>query len=134
MKNIKFILITMLFLTGSLVNAHSSLKSSSPSNEAHLMETPKDIQLEFGQEVRLMKLNLLDKNGDEIKLDFSISEQSSLTFETVIPMIKPGMYKVKWMAMGGDAHKMKGQFTFNYMKMSDSHKSDEDHNHSGNND
>ena len=34
------------------------------------------------------------------------------TFNIALPMLDTGSYKVKWVAMGKDAHKMEGEFTF----------------------
>lgn len=112
MKIFKIVATLSLVLFSNLVSAHAGLKSSNPMDGAMLNKLPTDLMLEFTTPVKLVKLQLTEQSGKVIKLKSKPSKQFENTFNLVIPTLNTGNYKVKWMAMGKDAHKMKGDFTF----------------------
>jgi methionine-rich copper-binding protein CopC len=107
-----FSLVLLSTLLSSLVSAHSRLKNSTPENGAMLNKPPEKVMLEFKAPVKLVKLQLKEQSGKQIKLIKSPSENFENTFNVVLPVLDTGRYKVKWMVMGKDTHKMKGDFTF----------------------
>ena len=108
-KNIA-ILSTLLFV--GLANAHSGLKNSTPKSGASLNQAPESMLLEFTAPVKLIKLQLEDQAGKATKLTSSPSKTFKKAFNIEVPKLEMGTYKVKWVTMGKDAHKMKGYFTF----------------------
>jgi len=132
MKFFKIAAILTLALISNLVSAHSGLKHSTPENGAMLIQPPEYLMLEFSMEVKLVKVQLTDQSGEPIKLINKPSKNFETNFSIALPMLDTGSYKVKWIAMGKDAHKMKGDFTFmlhapEMEKMPDS---SDGHNHS----
>ena len=112
MKVFKMVAILTLLLLSNLASAHSGLKHSTPENGAMLNKLPEDLALEFTMQVKLVKLQLIEKSGEAIKLITKPGENFETSFSIALPMLDTGSYKVKWVAMGKDAHKMKGDFTF----------------------
>jgi methionine-rich copper-binding protein CopC len=112
MKFFKMAAILTLALISNLVSAHSGLTYSTPESGAMLMQPPGDLILEFSMEVKLVKVQLTDQSGESIKLINKPSKNFATNFSIALPVLDTGSYKVKWIAMGKDAHKMKGDFTF----------------------
>ncbi|MFT6926646.1 MAG: methionine-rich copper-binding protein CopC [Psychromonas sp.] len=112
MKFFKIAAILTLALISNLANAHSGLKHSMPKNGAMINMPPEDLMLEFTMPVKLVKVQLTDQSGEAIKVINKPSKNFEISFNLALPMLDAGSYKVKWIAMGKDAHKMKGDFTF----------------------
>ena len=112
MNIFKIAAILSLVLLSNLANAHAKLKHSFPEYGAMLNKPPEDLILEFSAQVKLAKLQLTDQSGKLIKLNSEPSKKFQTTFHVVLPMLDTGSYKVKWMAMAKDAHKMKEDFPF----------------------
>ena len=112
MKAFKLFIGMCLIAMVSPVMAHSKLVASEPANEAELNEAPEQIMLEFNREVRLAKLVVTDENDEAVELKFKPSLDKNTVFEVALPELVSGGYQVKWMAMSGDSHKMKGEFGF----------------------
>ena len=112
MKTFKTAAILCLLLLSHLASAHSVLKNSTPENGDMLSKPPEDLMLEFTMEVKLVKLQLIEQSGKPIKLMAKPSKDFETTFTIALPMLDSSNYKVEWIAMGKDAHKTKGDFTF----------------------
>lgn len=112
MKTFNILTIITALLFTSLVSAHSGLKDSIPENGAMLTKLPENLMLEFTMQVKLVKLQLMDQSGKKIKFKSKASKDFENTFNLVLPTLDSGRYNVKWLVMGKDAHKMKGDFTF----------------------
>ena len=114
------VVILGLVLTFS-ASAHISLKQSTPTQEAMLMQSPEQLSLTFGGEVRLAKVIIKDEKNNSINFDFKPSSTPSTDFSWSLPSLAQGTYTVKWTALGGDGHKMTDTFRFMVHK-SESHK------------
>ena len=112
MKIFKTVTVLSLVLLSSLASAHSALKNSIPDNGAMLTKLPEKVMLEFTMPVKLVKLQLGNQSGEQIKLITTPSKKFDTAFSITLPILDTGSYKVKWIAMGKDAHKMKGDFSF----------------------
>ena len=112
MKTFKMIVIVSLLVLSNLASAHSRLKHSIPKYGATLNKPPEELILEFTSQVKLVRLQLMEQAGKSIKLKIKPSENFETTFSIALPMLDTGRYNVKWIAMGKDAHKMKGDFPF----------------------
>jgi len=132
MKFFKIAAILTLALLSNLAVAHSGLQDSTPANGAMLNQSPEDLMLEFSMEVKLVKVQLTDQSGEAIKLINKPSKNFETNFSIALPLLDMGSYKVKWIAMGKDAHKMKGDFTFmlHASEMKKMPASSDGHNHS----
>ncbi|PKH02111.1 copper resistance protein CopC [Psychromonas sp. MB-3u-54] len=112
MKIFKMIAILSLVVVSNLVSAHSGLKHSTPENGAMLIQPPEDLTLEFTTQVKLVRLQLIDQSGNSIKLNAKPSNDFKAAFSIALPVLETGTYKVKWLAMGKDAHKLQGNIPF----------------------
>ena len=112
MKIFKIIAILSLLALSNLASAHSRLKHTSPKHGAMLNKPPEELILEFTSQVKLVRLQLMEQSGKSIKLKIKPSDEFENTFSITLPMLDKGSYKVEWIAMGKDTHKMKGDFPF----------------------
>lgn len=112
MKIFKMVAILSLALLSNLASAHSGLEHSTPENGAMLNQPLEDLMLEFTMPVKLVKVQLTDQSGELIELTNKPSKNFETSFTIALPMLATGSYKVEWVTMGKDAHKMKGDFTF----------------------
>ncbi|MBE0486059.1 copper resistance protein CopC [Marinobacter sp.] len=121
-------LMLMIFaLTGaSLAHAHTDVISSSPASDEHIETSPEYLGLEFGDNVRLMRVNLTDGDGQRVRVDFRPSRESNMDYRIDLPTLKEGHYEVEWRAMADDGHTMTGGFSFHLGGNPDDHKSNED--------
>lgn len=99
-------------------SAHISLKQSTPVQEAMLMKSPEQLSLTFSGKIRLTKVMLSNANSQTIDFGFKPSATPNTTFSWDLPILTKGNYTVKWIALGGDGHKMSG--TVNFMLHADS--------------
>ena len=93
-------------------SAHISLKQSTPESNAMLMQSPKNLTLTFSGEVRLAKVQLNDSENQLVDFNFKPSATPNKNFSWSLPNLAQGNYTVKWIALGGDGHKMSGTFNF----------------------
>ncbi|WDD99055.1 copper resistance CopC family protein [Thalassomonas actiniarum] len=131
MKVFKVLTAMILVTVSTLAAAHSGLKASMPANGAMLNHPPQVLSLEFVSDVRLVKLKLTDEAGKTIKLGSKPDKAFSSKFQLPVPDLAVGSYQVNWLAMGKDAHKMTGEFSF--MVHSSSKKPATDDGHSNHN-
>jgi methionine-rich copper-binding protein CopC len=101
-------------------SAHISLKQSSPENSAMLMQSPEQLTLTFSGEVRLAKVVINDTDNQAVNFNFKPSTKAASNFSWPLPNLEKGNYTVRWIALGGDGHKMSGTFDF-MLHVSDSH-------------
>ncbi|KZY95681.1 hypothetical protein A3746_29095 [Oleibacter sp. HI0075] len=113
MKNIlKLAFGTTLFFS-AWASAHVGLTSSSPEDGATLSESPTEITMNFSGDVRLAKILLHSDDGKMHPLDFSMSMTPKAAYEIAVKNnLASGGYTVYWTAMGGDSHKISGDFSF----------------------
>ncbi|WP_157823166.1 copper resistance CopC family protein [Psychromonas sp. MB-3u-54] len=112
MKIFKMIAILSFLVVSNLAIAHSHLKNSFPKEGEQLNQSPEDFTLEFTAQVKLVRLQLTDQSGNSIKLNAKPSKDFKAAFSIALPVLETGSYKVKWLAMGKDAHKLQGDISF----------------------
>lgn len=112
MKIFKMIAVVTLVLFSTLASAHSGIESSTPKNGAMLNQPPEALMLEFTMPVKLVRVQLTDQSGESIKFTIKSTDNFETIFNFTLPKLDANSYKVEWMAMGKDAHKMKGDFSF----------------------
>lgn len=101
-----------MIVAASNVFAHVSLVSANPGINASVVSQPKNITLNFGGEVMLMNVKLLDAQRTDIPLNYQVSHDFKKSFEVAVPKLKKGKYTVVWTTMGSDGHNMSGEYTF----------------------
>lgn len=112
MKYLKTLIVAALFTMSAAALAHTGIKSTYPANEQMLGAAPKQLTLNFGAPVRLMKVVLMDGEHQDLKIRFKPSADANTTFKVAAPVMSMGEYMVSWVAMGKDGHKMTGDFSF----------------------
>lgn len=97
---------------GAMVQAHTGLTRSVPADGARVAQSPAQLELAFSGDVRLVNIQVTDGNGAKVEVGASRSLTPARQFAISVPPLAPGRYKVDWMVMGGDSHKMSGSFSF----------------------
>ncbi|MDP1793272.1 MAG: copper resistance protein CopC, partial [Acidimicrobiales bacterium] len=95
--------------------AHATLKDTSPSNGAHLVESPKTVTLRFTEGVVASSgaVRLFRADGDTLAVGrptHPAGEQSAVAVS--LPKIGDGAYVVTWRVISEDSHPIQGAFTF----------------------
>lgn len=103
---------TTIVVTASSAFAHVKLESATPTINASIASQPKSITLNFGGEVMLMNVKLLDAQRRDIPLNYQVSHDLKKSFEVAVPKLKNGKYTVVWTTMGTDGHHMSGEYNF----------------------
>ena len=101
-----------LIVTASSAFAHVKLESATPAINASVASQPKNITLNFGEEVMLMNVKLLDAQRKDIPLNYKITHDMKKSFDVAVPKLKKGKYTVVWTTMGADGHNMNGEYNF----------------------
>ena len=92
--------------------AHTTLKTSTPKDNAMLMSSPPELSLVFTKPVRLARVTLQSKSGETIPFEFKPSTELASAFSYELPGLPVDTYTVNWMLLGQDGHKMEGAFSF----------------------
>lgn len=101
-----------MVVAASSAFAHVKLESATPAINASVASQPKNITLNFGEEVMLMNVKLLDAQRKDIPLTYQITHDLKKSFEVAVPKLKKGEYTVVWTTMGTDGHNMNGEYSF----------------------
>ena len=92
--------------------AHVSLVSAIPAENASILSQPKNLTLNFGAEVMLMNIKLLDAQRRDVPLKYKVTHDLKKSFDVALPKLKKGKYTVVWTTMGKDGHNMNGEYSF----------------------
>lgn len=92
--------------------AHVSLVSAIPAENASILSQPKNLTLNFGTEVMLMNIKLLDAQRRDVPLKYKVTHDLKKSFDVALPKLKKGKYTVVWTTMGKDGHNMNGEYNF----------------------
>ncbi len=101
-----------LVVTASNAFAHVKLESANPAFNASVSSQPKNITLNFGKDIMLMNIKLLDSQRKNVPLNYQVNHDLKKTFEIPVPKLKQGKYTVIWATMGTDGHNMNGEYNF----------------------
>ncbi len=112
MKSMKLLLSSVLLLASGLLRAHTHLETAVPADGAVLKASPSTVELTFGAEVQLLKLELAGATGAAVEMDFQASATATKTFSVPLPALAPSAYTVNWTVLGADGHRIEGHFTF----------------------
>lgn len=123
-----FITIVLLGFAMNLF-AHTSLVSSYPAKGQMLTKSPKQLSLNYGKKLLLLKVSLTDGANKVVAINFKATPDLKKSFKISLPTLKVDNYTVNWTAMGRDGHKMSGNFDFMVHKEGMKHSKDHKHSH-----
>ncbi|ENX41988.1 copper resistance CopC family protein [Acinetobacter sp. NIPH 2100] len=92
--------------------AHVTLLSATPAANTIVSTQPKNLTLNFGEEVMLMNIKVVDEQRKELPLNYKVSHDLKKSFDVALPSLKKGKYTVLWGTMGKDGHNMNGEYSF----------------------
>lgn len=106
--------LALTFIPG-IASAHAILESSIPEASALLASSPKEIRLDFDEQVEatLGDVRIYDSEQREVANSNtvrSVSDTSVVTAE--VPTLKNGVYVVVWRVVSADGHPVTGAFPF----------------------
>ena len=105
------LLIAMLFVAGQ-ASAHSKVDSTSPSNGAVISAIPEVVEMQFGNKLRLVKVEMTHEDHPTVDLDISAYKSFEDSFSIPMNKMGSGTYKLEWRGLGIDGHALSGEFTF----------------------
>jgi len=116
---ILYSIVTFILLTvSSMALSHTGLQSSIPKNGDKLAHSPESLNLTFTKEVRLIRVIIVDVHGKDIKTDFVPSKTPASSFDVDFRLLEKSDYRVNWIAMGADGHKVRGTLSFSVQSQS----------------
>jgi len=106
--------LALAFIPG-IASAHAILESSSPAPSALLASSPKEIRLDFDEQVEatLGDIRIYDSEQRELSIEKTV--RSSIDASVVsagVPTLKNGVYVVVWRVVSADGHPVSGAFPF----------------------
>ena len=117
LRIIGIILVTLLLLMAAQrTDAHAMLIKSEPADQANLADAPAQVRLWFSEDVavQLSSVQLMDENGQEIRLGFPYGDPQQPNLMTVdLPTLGSGVYTVSYEAVSKmDGHSNIGAISF----------------------
>jgi len=96
--------------------AHSQLKMSVPAAGATVAPGPSELRLQFNEpvEARFCKVSVELKGGKAVPSSPPTSDATDKT-TLIVKFAQPlpaGSYKINWLTVSADTHKVKGSFSF----------------------
>ncbi|MBI5451378.1 MAG: copper resistance protein CopC [Gammaproteobacteria bacterium] len=97
-----------------LAQAHIHMEHSTPAKDAVLTVAPQTVQLSFNGKISAewAKIEVTDAQGRRVDDGKVINSDDPKQIQIGLPGIAAGIYEVKWSAVSGDGHRVKGTFTF----------------------
>jgi methionine-rich copper-binding protein CopC len=112
MKSVKILLSSVLLLASGLLRAHTHLETAAPADGAVLHAAPATVELSFGEDVQLLKLDMADAAGAAQDIGFAPAAAAARSFSIPLPALAPSAYTVNWTVLGADGHRVEGHFGF----------------------
>lgn len=106
--------LALTFIPG-IASAHAILESSSPEASTLLVSSPKEIRLDFDEQVEatLGDVRVYDSEQREVVNSKTVRSSSDLSIVTAdIPTLQNGVYVVVWRVVSADGHPVAGAFPF----------------------
>ena len=106
--------LALTFIPG-FASAHAILESSSPEASALLTSSPKEIRLDFDEQVEATLGEVRVYNSEQREVSKSKTVRSVLDVSIVtaeVPTLKNGVYVVVWRVVSADGHPVSGAFPF----------------------
>ena len=106
--------LALTFIPG-IASAHAILESSSPEASSLLASSPKEIRLDFDEQVEatLGDVRVYDSEQREVSNSNTVRSASDASVVTAeVPTLKSGVYVVVWRVVSADGHPVTGAFPF----------------------
>ncbi len=106
--------LALTFIPG-IASAHAVLDSSSPAPSALLASSPKEIRLDFDEQVEatLGDIHVYDSEQREVSIEKTVRSSRDASIVTAgVPTLKNGVYIVVWRVVSADGHPVSGAFPF----------------------
>jgi methionine-rich copper-binding protein CopC len=106
---------TLATALSPLALAHASLVASLPTKDQVLTAPPSEIHLTFNEhvEARYCRIKLVSDSGKNFDADRPQADKADpKSIMASVPVLRPGTYRARWTAVGGDGHKTHGDFSF----------------------
>jgi copper transport protein len=106
--------LALTFIPG-IASAHAILESSNPAPSALLASSPKEIRLDFDEQVEstLGDIRIYDSEQREISIEKTVRSSTDASVVTAdVPTLKNGVYVVVWRVVSADGHPVSGAFPF----------------------
>jgi methionine-rich copper-binding protein CopC len=102
-------------LASPFAAAHAKLTGSEPAAGATVSTPPKELALTFNEKIEesFSSVTVKDAGGKDVangKAHVDAANPAILRLD--VPVLAPGAYTVKWVAVGHDGHRRNGDFTF----------------------
>lgn len=101
-----------LILLATAALSHSDLTTSTPGDSATVAAPVTQIDLAFGDDVRLTRVHLTQDGIEAADLDLAGYSGFAKEFMFDVPELGAGAYQVEWRGLGVDGHQMTGTFSF----------------------
>ena len=106
--------LALTFVPG-IASAHAVLDSSSPAPSALLASSPKEIRLDFDEQVEatLGDIHLYNSEQHEVSIEETVRSSTDASIVTAeVPSLQNGVYVVVWRVVSADGHPVTGAFPF----------------------
>jgi len=106
--------LALTFIPG-IASAHAILESSSPEASSLLASSPKEIRLDFDEQVEatLGDVRVYDSEQREVSKSNTVRSASDASVVSAeVPTLKNGVYVVVWRVVSADGHPVTGAFPF----------------------
>ncbi len=104
-----------VFAANTSAWAHASLSKSEPQASATLSSAPQQVQLQFTEslEAKFSGIEVTDAAGKAVTAEKATVEPATpAALRLALPTLTPGAYKVRWIAVTRDGHRVKGEYGF----------------------
>lgn len=108
----RFVVSAAILASTTTAFAHVHLISASPAVNASTSVAPKNLTLNFGSDVMLMNIKVVDSQQKNVPLNYEINHSMKKSFDVPVANLDKGKYTVNWTAMGNDGHNMNGSYSF----------------------
>jgi len=100
----------LLFAGGPAARAHAVLEATEPTDGATLDEAPRAVLLRFNEPVALIRVQVLDGQGEAV--DGATPEVSGNELRIELPLLGLGSYLVSYRVISLDSHPVSGALLF----------------------
>jgi methionine-rich copper-binding protein CopC len=114
------VLIASLAVAATAASAHPKLQSSNPAAGTTLKTPPKEIRMNFSEELvaAFSGIEVKNSGGKSVptgKMTFAPGDMRKI----IVPIparLAPGTYRVAWHAVSTDTHRISGQYSFKVVR------------------
>lgn len=108
----KWLIASLMLFAAVPAFAHSSLRQSTPADQAVISAAPETLEMSFSDAIRLTRVDFGPAGGNMSELDLGKVSGFVTDYSLTLDPVGPGLYRVEWRGLGVDGHAMKGLFEF----------------------